>query len=266
MSSVIAKMSKLLTDPAYALEALCHRYLNHRNRHSYDFFKNGESDLLAKVATIRPEIVFDVGANVGDWSSIAHDLFPQATVHCFELSERTFSTLTRNISGAHFVLNNAGLSDKLGIFDYKDYGPDSGVNTLLLNATVHDQKIQPTLVKANLLTGNYYCRDHMIEKIDFLKIDVEGAEHLVLRGFSNLLEHKAVRIIQFEYGYTNGDSKFLMRDFYQFFKDYGYTLARVQKGPLSFREWTYSDNDFKSGPNYVAIRADDTQVLQLLSH
>jgi len=108
-------MSKLLTDPAYALEALCHRYLNHRNRHSYDFFKNGESDLLAKVATIRPEIVFDVGANVGDWSSIAHDLFPQATVHCFELSERTFSTLTRNISGAHFVLNNAGLSDKLGI-------------------------------------------------------------------------------------------------------------------------------------------------------
>ena len=88
----------------------------------------------------------------------------------------------------------------------------------------------------------------------------------VLRGFSNLLEHKAVRIIQFEYGYTNGDSKFLMRDFYQFFKDYGYTLARVQKGPLSFREWAYSDNDFKSGPNYVAIRADDTQVLQLLSH
>src|SRR5581483_6476101 len=226
-----------LSDPQYALAVLCRRYLNNydsRNRNSYDFANNGESDLIRKVAGLNPKIVFDVGANIGEWSLAAREYFPDAVIHCFELAEGTFKTLQGKLRDGQFVLNNVGLSDRPGTFEYKDYGENSQLNTIVLDATFHDRDIPPTIVRAALTTGHDYCKSRSIDYIDFLKLDVEGAEHLVLKGFSDLLERKAIRAVQFEYGYTNGDSKFLMRDFYKLFHGYGYLVARVQKGPLLF--------------------------------
>jgi hypothetical protein len=80
-----------------------------------------------------------------------------------------------------------------------------------------------------------------------------------------MLQKRMIRIVQFEYGYVNGDVHFLMKDFYEFFKEFGYVVAKLTKGPLNFREFKYSDNDFKSGPNYVAIHKDDVELLALLS-
>jgi FkbM family methyltransferase len=265
MSKALKNIVRAVKDPRQALAVMCRKYLRSYNNYSYDFHKNGEHDLLLKLSQIHPKVILDVGANVGDWALIAKETFPEATIHCFELSSRTFQTLSRNVTGSRCVLNNFGLSDKAGEFEYKDYGPDSVVNTLLLDATFHDMRITPQLVKARISTGAAYCQTQGIEHIDFLKIDVEGAEHLVLQGFAELIERKAVRIIQFEYGYTNGDAKFLMRDFFRFFNDKGYVVGRVNKGPIVFRDWIYKDNDFTSGPNYVAIRQDDVELLQLLS-
>ena len=230
-----------------------------------NFYENGEYELVAKIASKNPSTIFDVGANVGDWALIAHQMSPKAHIHCFELSESTFQTLSSKISTGQFFLNNVGLSDKEGIFEYKDYGKNSGVNTILLEADFHDKWVQPKLLTAPLSTGNTYCKLHNIHSIDFLKIDVEGAEHLVLQGFSELLEKKSIKAIQFEYGYTNGDTKFLMRDYHKFFNHYEYSVARVEKGPIIFRPWEYRDNDFLSGPNYVAVRKADTELIQLLS-
>jgi|SRR5579872_1566729 len=259
-------IKKALADPRRALAVLCQRYLDHYKGNPYDFFRNGESNLLDRFAQLAPRTVFDVGANVGAWSLVASKLFPSAVIHCFELSERTFKTLQSRVGGSAFVLNNMGLSDKAGIFEYKDYGDNSELNTIVLDAVIHDRNIEPRLVRAELTTGNDYCGSRDIDRIDFLKIDVEGAEHLVLRGFSDLLGKRAIRAIQFEYGYSNGDAKFLMRDFYKLFSGYGYVVARVQKGPLLFRDWIYQDNDFTSGPNYLAVRHDDTELLEVLSN
>jgi FkbM family methyltransferase len=48
--------------------------------------------------------------------------------------------------------------------------------------------------------GKDYCVDNKIDTIDFLKIDTEGFELNVLRGFEDFLEN--IKIIQFEYGGT----------------------------------------------------------------
>lgn len=247
------------------LARLCEKYLNYYNGYSYNFRKNGERDLLRKVSKLDPRVVFDVGSNVGDWALISRRVFPGAEIHCFELSSRTFETLAQRLQDAHFVLNNVGLADSPGEIDYKDYGANSGLNTILLGSTYHDKVIPPRLRKGRLSTGSAYCREKEIEEIDFLKIDVEGADHLVIRGFSEMLDRQAIRIIQFEYGYVHGDAKFLMRDFFDLFEGYGYVVGRVRRGPIRFAEWTYRDNDFKSGPNYVAVRKADEQLLALLS-
>lgn len=119
-------------------------------------------------------------------------LFPGSTIHCFELSRATYQTLSRNLIDVSFVLNNVGLGDQCGAINYKDYGTNSVVNTILLNADFHDKDIQPQLVQGSISTGAVYCAEKKIEHIDFLKIDVEGAEHLVLKGFSELLDRQLI--------------------------------------------------------------------------
>ena len=114
-------------------------------------------------------------------------------------------------------------------------------------------------------TGDGYCLDHSVGFVDFLKVDVEGAEHMVLQGFHEMLKKNAIRVVQFEYGYNNGDARFLMRDFFSFFDCYGYSVARIRKRKIQFSGFSYSMNDFESGPNYLAVRKNDQKVLEALT-
>ena len=164
-----------------------------------------------------------------------------------------------------FILNNVGLSDKSGIIKYKDYGKNSGVNTLLTSADFSDGYLNYELLEGIIDTGNSYCQKNGIKNIDFLKIDVEGAEHLVLYGFSELLDRQDIRIIQFEYGYTNGDAHFLMKDFYNFFEKLGYKVGKIRRAGIDFSPFTYRNNDFNSGPNYIAVKENDNEIISLLS-
>lgn len=258
------RILKLIRNPRKILYSACQKYIYHYNGYSYDFNKNGEREIFNRLNLLQLECIFDVGANVGDWTKIALDTFPHATIHCFELSSSTFANLTKNIKSSRVKLNNFGLSCQSGSVAYKDYGENSGVNTILTNARYHDNKIQPSTLYSTIEMGDKYCSENNIDSIDFMKIDVEGAEHLVLYGFSDMLRKKSIRIIQFEYGYAHGDAKFLMRDFFEFYNSLGYDVGRITKNGVEFKEWTYKDNDFTSGPNYLAVLHDDVEIKSLL--
>lgn len=257
---------KMLTQPRLAVYVFAKKFIKRYEGFSYNANKNGEKHLLDVLSQQQIDVVFDVGANVGDWSRTALECFPDAMVHSFELSERTFRTLRDNLSGeGRVALNQCGLSNAVGHVTYKDYGENSGVNTIIVDADFHDKDIRPEERQGLLSTGDTYCRENGIDRIDILKIDVEGAEHLVLDGFSEMLAQKAIRLIQFEYGYTHADAKFLMKDFYKLFKKYGYVLGPLKPSGVLFIDFVYPLNDFKSGPNYVAVRQDDRDLIEKVS-
>lgn len=259
------RLAKAARDPRSILIKILQKGIDSLRGYSYDFHKNGEKELLSKLAALDFKVVFDVGCNVGEWSQTAIRYFPNSVIHCFELSESTFKTLSHNLRGSSFVLNNMGMGDKDSVVEYKDYGDNSKVNTLLVDATYHDRKIDFQIKRATIRSGDSYCSEKHIDQIDFLKIDVEGADHLVLDGFAELLRRQSVRVVQFEYGYTHGDARFLMRDFHRLFEGHGYIVGRVQKGGIAFEAWNYKQNDFRSGPNYVAIRRVDAELVALLA-
>ena len=72
-----------------------------------------------------------------------------------------------------------------------------------------------------------FVAEQNIGAIDFLKIDTEGHDLQVLRGARGLLDRRAVRIIQFEYGQANIESRDLLKDFFAFFRDYGFNLHKI---------------------------------------
>jgi len=258
---------KGLSDPKFASYALAKKYIRYYEGFSYDFAKNGELFLLDSLESASINIIFDVGANIGRWSKISRDKFPNAYIYAFELSQKTFLTLKNNLSKENRVVSeNIGLSNQSGDVLYKDYGENSPVNTILYNANFHDFRIKPKIRHGTLSTGDEYCQKNNIQQIDLLKIDVEGAEHLVLYGFEQMLKKKVIRMIQFEYGYANGDAKFLIKDFYKLMEDFGYVTGPLKPNGVCFMDFQYPLNDFNSGPNYVSVLKNETSLIKKISN
>ena len=149
--SKFKKVLGLLSNPKYLLYRISQKYIKNYEGFSYNFENNGELRLIKKLKNQDINVIFDVGANVGDWTSMAIENFPRSRLHSFELSNRTFKNLKQRNFDERVRLNNIGLSDSVGETLYKDYGENSGFNTILPNADFHDEKIPPIICLGNFL-------------------------------------------------------------------------------------------------------------------
>jgi FkbM family methyltransferase len=198
--------------------------------------ESGESKVLDYIFKRKKEkktIIFDVGANVGDYAKEIINYFKNdAIIHCFEPSKFTYNTLVKNIGDSNNVyLNNIGL------------GSIESEMTLFTNeassviASLYQRKLEHINVEMNLsetvqiLTIDKYCKQNEIEKIDFLKIDVEGHEISVLQGANQMISKGAIHAIQFEFGGCNLDSRTFFKDFYLLLSP-NYNVYRVVKNGL----------------------------------
>ena len=71
-----------------------------------------------------------------------------------------------------------------------------------------------------IIKGQSYITENNIKSIDFMKIDTEGYELNVLRGFEDFLEN--VKIIQFEYGGTFLDNNTKLIDVITYLESKGF--------------------------------------------
>ena len=233
----------------------------------YDIHLNGERALLERLVPFAPRVVFDVGANVGEWSIAACELLPGATVHAFEIAEPTAEALARN--GARFagrlVVNRCGLSDQAGEVDLW-YSSESStaastqLDAIQVGAADHGITTIDRL-RARVRTGDDYLREQGIERVDLLKIDVEGAEPAVLRGFSDAFARGAIGLVQFEYGPINVRTRFLLADFFAFFEQHGYVVGKLLPEGVAYKAYEVADEDFV-GPNYIACPAGRTDIIE----
>ena len=233
----------------------------HENR-NYNFDTNGEEVVLNKLSKFNFHTVFDVGGNVGNYSVLLRKYFTHADIHTFEIMEDNIDSIREKTQGDNKILiNTFGLSNEDGTIKVKHYGKGSAFNS------VHDypHKSESTWIECNIRKGDNYVEENNIETIDFLKIDTEGSENLILEGLINTLTNKNVKVIQFEYGYVNIISKFLLHDFYQFFEKLGYTVGKVYPKKVEFKEYSLKDENFL-GPNYIAVKKSETDIINSLSN
>lgn len=98
---------------------------------------------------------------------------------------------------------------------------------------------------------NYWISDLQRQTLDIVKLDIEGHELDALRGFGECIHN--IRVIQFEFGGANIDSRTFFQDFYYFFENYGFDLFRI--GPLgTFPIESYKESDeYFVTTNYIAV-------------
>ncbi|HEY5912165.1 MAG TPA: FkbM family methyltransferase [Verrucomicrobiae bacterium] len=249
------------TWPIRLLGRACYLFYRGYENRDFDFRSNGEQRCLERLSRLSPRCALDVGANVGDWTSLALRTWPEVTVHSFEIVPDNFHVLERNLQGSSRVkLNPIGLSDVEAEIDVHF----SRSTHFRASAFSMPDVPDTTVVKAKVMAGDSYVASRKIERIDYLKIDVEGMEGAVLRGFRETLAAGRVRAVQFEYNTTNIVSGFLLRNAYDFLVPLGYRVGKLYPTYVDFRPYELSHEDF-CGPNFIAVRADDKEVLALLS-
>ena len=156
---------------------------------------------------------------------------------------------------------NAGLYNEQVKKEIKIY--DSHTHSSLYEIKGIDYSVQKKEL-IELVTGDSFMKENKIEKIDFLKLDIEGAELNALQGFEKSLSENKIRMIQFEYGYINITSKNLLVDYYDFFKKYNYLLGKIYPKTVEFRNYKFKHEDF-IGPNFIVVHESDISLKNLLS-
>lgn len=224
---------------------------------------NGEFWFLNTLKNEGLSTVFDVGANIGAWTIQVKKLFPNTLLYSFEPIPSTFNLLSTNTSNLDEVkIFNLALSNEKSQINMKFYENNSIFSSIYQSSLVTDEFQN---VQVDCVRGDEFCNENQIELIDFLKIDTEGNEFQILLGFQEMIKNRQIRFIQFEYGVFSLETKYLLKDFFGFFKSHGYCVGKLYPDYIDFSEYTYRKENFMVA-NYVAILSDEKVLTKLKSN
>ncbi len=217
---------------------------------------SGEKVLFDKLKSFSaPLMIFDVGANQGQFSSffLNNCSISDFTVHAFEPSLKTFEIFKKNINDPRIIPNNFGLGKENGEFELFSNEIGSGLASLTKRKLDHFNITFNLSEKIKIQTLDFYCEEKQINKIDLLKIDVEGHELDVLSGGSKILN--STSMISFEFGGCNIDTRTYFQDFYYFFKDRNFRIFRMTPSGFLFPIEQYKEiyEQFRT-TNFLCIK------------
>jgi FkbM family methyltransferase len=170
-------------------------------------------------------VCFDIGANIGETTLNFARLAREGKVYSFEPVPFLFERLQTNVSFNNFpniFLNNLALSDKKEqlFFESSKNHNSSGIS-LQKHPTSRSQAVNSTTIDS-------FVEENNITHIDFMKIDVEGFESLVIKGGMRTLK-KFMPVIFMEVDHhnlskNNSSEKELLMQMHSL----GYSLFRIE--------------------------------------
>ncbi|MGQ9635776.1 MAG: FkbM family methyltransferase [Bryobacteraceae bacterium] len=238
----------------------------HAFRHKGYWFYGGEREkrsmLFIRVLIAADDVVLDVGGHIGYMAMYFGSLVgPHGRVFTFEPGTNNLPYIRRNVSHARYsnvllVEKAVGAENGFTRFFLEDITGQN--NSLLqdypafrLNAMSHGLVPRVAECQVQVVTLDSFV-EHTRVQPRFIKIDVEGAEYLVLRGMQRILA---------------ADRPFLMVEIthqsdevFQVLRHAGYVLLDEQKRTIQ------AISDLAgAGPNFFALPAERTAVLSRLA-
>jgi FkbM family methyltransferase len=165
----------------------------------YGFFEANLANFFINVLK-EGDIFYDVGAHVGYYSILASALVSEkGQVHSFEPTPRTFNSLQENAEPKKnvFVNNRAVMSTESEI-EFSDYGPKYSAFNSFQNRTSEEMNFlsKPKIIKVKTISLDAY-RTSTGATPTIIKIDAEGAEHIILQAMDTILtEDKPIVTIE----------------------------------------------------------------------
>jgi FkbM family methyltransferase len=210
-------------------------------------------------------VVFDIGANIGDWlrslfGAAEHlDCINRLDVYAFEPVPSTYErllTMVKNDPRATSVKAEClAMSSSKGSAHIFVVGDGAGTNSLHPDSSaVYTQSL---VIATN--TIDYYSRENNIAMVHLLKSDTEGHDMEVLRGALDMLRQERIHVFQFEYNHRWIYSRYFLKDVFNLIEDLPYTIGKVMPGFIEFySRWHLELERFFEG-NYLLVHRDARQ-------
>jgi len=198
-------------------------------------------DITQRFSYKNLEIIFDVGANIGQTYFYFKRDFPKAKIYCFEPVNTTFKKLKENVNEDNkIVLENFAFGEAAGEKQIRLFNGNNGLNSL------NEESMNPlpdaALQMIKIETIDNYCKLHNIKKIDLLKIDTEGYEINVLKGAHDLLSVKKISFVYCEAGFLKNNKRHTnFSEAAEFLAAYNYYFVGLYNG---------SSDDWRQGLYY----------------
>jgi len=160
------------------------------------------------------DVVIDIGSQYGNYTLDACSL--GARVYAFDPNPKTYGTLKANLELNGFDshrLFNLGLWSRSGELSIKDYAPHSD----------WEGKFRAT-------TLDEWAELHGVNRIDFIKIDTEGAELEILKGGLNSIKRFKPKLLVEVHTFVNESLLPAVEDF---LKGLGYSCERIPRPPAT---------------------------------
>ena len=186
------------------------KYKSFESTYSYEFLSNIDCDLHHKMLdkyfeifgdiTIGDLVFFDIGCNAGSFLKATSNYSKLIEFHCFEPHPELYDFLSKSYS--KYRINNMCVSDYDGFCIINIPSISVGISSIIdrdvFDKLKEDQEIYRLDVECTTIDS--YCLKNNIEQIDYIKIDVEGAEYMVLCGCMEMLSNGKIKAGQFEVG------------------------------------------------------------------
>ena len=199
-------------------------------------------------------IFWDIGANIGLYSIYNSLKNPGSTTIAFEPSSSNLRVLTRNISINNLEKNikvvTIPLTNKKNTFQEMKEGQfteGGSMNSFGEKFDFEGKEFQSSM-KYNLFgtTMNYFIENSILEIPDYIKIDVDGIEHLIIEGGDKFLTNQKVKSLSIEINEN-------------FEEQYKKVLDLMEKNKFKILHKKHNDQLFEKSKfnkvyNYVFIR------------
>lgn len=144
------------------------------------------------ISHIKEPIIFDIGANIGTYATWITKLFPNGKIYCFEPQRLVFQILCGNFAINNYdncYTYNIALGSKNDIIEIEE--PNYNQNENFGSFSLIEDRIKSKSgqkYSIQMMTLDNFVSVYNIDKVDFIKIDVEGMDLEVLKGTENILK------------------------------------------------------------------------------
>jgi FkbM family methyltransferase len=190
------------------------------------------------------EIFIDIGANVGSYSLVASSLVGRTgRVYAFEPAGNVFERLTENIAMnglKNIIAEKKAILDKNGSVDiYLSRHDNLGMSSIF-----HHSSESGVSERVETISLDDYAEMKGLQRISLIKIDIEGAEMLALRGMRKVIEKFRPRILIELKEETVAGSEYQVKDIIDFLINAAYEIFIINEQGNITNELNQQSKDY----------------------
>jgi FkbM family methyltransferase len=207
-------------------------------------------------------VVFDIGANRGQWTSQLLSLIDSREIKSEKISISAFEpapqsrTVFQETVAAHsgseaVVLHPVALSNEKGNAKFAIWSETAGTNTLAFDENSLSQAKQ--VIDVDVSTIDLFREEHAIRHIALIKIDAEGNDARVIAGAEQCLQDEAIDVLQFEYNGRWVYARNYLKDVFDLVSKTPYQLGKVRADHLEVYDKWHPELERFFEANYVLL-------------